>query len=258
MSLLDGIIAAYTPQRNGTGYTVLDRSGRGTHLQWTSPAVSNWRTHGQHVYPSTTDTGDFIAAARPIPAVVTQWSVVHWVRATTYALLANSIDGNRNVYSSGNVGPRLEFGTAATWVYSANTSSGGVTTVHDCGTSLPTAGTWLMLAITHNGSTTSTTYQQGLPSGLAQNNLNGASGGFVGSLGGFRLGQGSADSGRGWDGLLGATVVFARQLAAAEVWQIYQDGPAGEWISRQTRRRVYGFVPPTGARRRRILCGDYS
>jgi hypothetical protein len=243
VSLTDGIIAAYTPQRNGTGYTVLDRSGRGAHLQWTSPAVTNWRPHSGFVYPNTTDSGDFIAAPQAIPATVIQWSVIHWVRANTYASSANSIDGNRAVYASGNVGPRLEFTTSATWVYSANTTSGGVTTTHACGSSLPAAGTWLMLAITHDGSTTSTTYQQGLPSGLSQTNLSGASGGFVGSFRAFRLGQGSADAGRGWDGLIGATIVFARQLAAAEIWQVYQAGPAGEWISRQTPRRVYGFVP---------------
>ena len=243
MALTDGIIAAYTPQRNGTGYTVLDRSGRNTHLAWTSPATANWKADGGYVYPNTTDNGDFIAASRSIPATVTRWSIIHWVKATTYASTANSIDGNRAIYSSGNVGPRLEFGAAATWIYSADTASGGVTTTHACGTSLPAAGTWLMLAITHNGATTSTTYQQGLPSGLAQSNLSGATGAFLGSFGAFRLGQGSSDSGRGWDGLIGATVLFSRQLTAAEVWQIYQAGPSASWATTQTKRRVYGFVP---------------
>ena len=244
MALTDGIIAAYVPQKSGSGLLLLDRSNLQTHLTWTLPAANAWVAKNGWVYANTTRNGDFVAASKAIPALVQAWSVVHWVNATAYVTSANSIDGNRGVYSSGNVGPRLEFGSAATWVYSANTSTGGVTTTHACGSSLPSAGAWLMLAITHDGATTSTTYQQGLPSGLSQSNLNGATGGFVGSFGAFRVGQGSSDSSRAWNGLIGATVVFRRQLTAAEVWQMYTAGPAGEWVTApRQRRQVYGFVP---------------
>jgi hypothetical protein len=150
------------------------------------------------------------------------------------------MDGNRGVYASGNVGPRLEFGASATWVYSSNTTSGGVTTTHNCGTSLPSTGTWGCYALTHDGATTSTTYQQGLPSGLTQSNLNGHSGAFVGSFAAMRIGQGSADAGRGLDGLIGATLIFNRQITATEIKWIYDQGPAASWVVIQ-RQRSYAF-----------------
>jgi len=246
-NLLTGLVGAWCPSLGPSGYTLLDRSGLGTHLTWTSPSATNWQADSISGWAaSTTDSGDFIASTRRIPTTVQGWSVVHWVKARSVAGFANSIDLNRGVYSSGNVGPRCELSSDALWVYSANTSSTSVTTLHSSGTTLPSTGIWWMLAITHDGNVTSKTYQQGIPSGLSQTNLNGATGGFVGSFEAPRLGQGSSDANRGFDGLLGASLVFARQLSDAEVWQLWLQGPQCRLLT-QRRRRVYG-IPATAVR----------
>jgi hypothetical protein len=54
--------------------------------------------------------------------------------------------------------------------------------------------------------------------------------------------------------------LYSRALTGAEVRELYRqgNGAIGRALTGQTRRRTYGFVAATGARRRRILCGDYS
>lgn len=50
--------------------------------------------------------------------------------------------------------------------------------------------------------------------------------------------------------------VWSRAITSSEVSQLYQQG-RGRWLRLQ-RRRELGYVASTGARRRRILCGDYN
>ena len=256
MNLRQNLIGAWIPSAGPSGYTVLDRSGYGTHLTWTSPSATNWQANNRGGWcVSTTNNGDFVATTRRIPATVAGFSVVQWVNARSFAATANSIDGNRGVYASGNVGPRLEFGaSAASWVYSSNTTSGGVTTIHDCGTSLPSTGTWGCYALTHDGATTSTTYQQGLPSGLTQSNLSGHSGAFVGSFAAMRIGQGFSDAGRGFDGLIGGTLIFNRQLTATAIKWIYDQGPAASWVV-APQRRSYAFKVSAAAVKSYLFVG---
>ncbi len=236
-TIRDQIIGAWIPSAGPTGYSLLDRSGNGTHLTWTSPSATNWQANSRGGWcASTTDGGDFIATTRRIPATVAGFSVVHWLNARSYSGTANSMDANRGVYASGNVGPRLEFGAVAYWVYSSNTTTGGVLTVHDCGSSLVSLNDWGCYVLTHDGLTTSTTYQQGKPSGLTQSNVSGHSGAFVGSFGAMRLGQGSSDSGRGIDGLFGGTLIYSRPIAPAEVKWIFDQGPAMSWVMEPRRR----------------------
>ena len=60
-----------------------------------------------------------------------------------------------------------------------------------------------------------------------------------------------------FQGHIGETTSFSRLLTLSEVREIYRqgNGAIGRQLTGQARRRVYGFVPPTGARRRRILTG---
>lgn len=59
------------------------------------------------------------------------------------------------------------------------------------------------------------------------------------------------------NGRIGEVAIYNRALSSAEVLDIYRqgNGAIGRQLTGQTRRRVYGFVPATGARRRRILTG---
>ena len=57
--------------------------------------------------------------------------------------------------------------------------------------------------------------------------------------------------------IFGECAIYNRPLADAEISDLYRqgNGAIGRQLTGQTRRRVYGFAPSTGARRRRILTG---
>lgn len=251
MPLNDNIVGAWIPGKSGTGQLHLDQSGYGTHLQWVSPTANYWEANQAGWTPRTRATSDYLTASRAIPVTVSRWSVVHWVRLNSRndGNYPNSMDGNFSTNS--NVGPRLELTASAAWVYSAGTGlvgiSGGTTIAN---------GVWACYVITHDGNVTAKTYTQGIPTGAVQSNFSGATGAFTGRFTNVNLGRGF-NTGRQIDGLIGGTVIFGRQLSDSEVWQIWLSGPSCDWVVRR-RRREFGFVAPTGVRRRRILCGDYS
>jgi hypothetical protein len=58
-------------------------------------------------------------------------------------------------------------------------------------------------------------------------------------------------------GSIGERAIWRRALTAPEFAEIYRrgNGYIGRELTGQTRRRIYGFVPSTGARRRRLLTG---
>lgn len=231
MALRDNVIAAWIPRKSNAGQLYLDRSGYGTHLQWFAPAAQNWQGDQPGWTPRTTAVSDYLAASRAIPATVTAWSIVHWVKANSIVAFSNSMDAN----FPGNIGPRIELAGGATWVYSSGT---GFTTISG-GTTIAN-GIWACYCITHNGTVTARTYNQGKPTGATQVNNSGATGSFGGRFGAMNLGRGFSAT-RQFDGLIGGTVILGRQLSDAEIWQIYNAGPGCDWVMPK-QRRTYGFA----------------
>ena len=232
MALIDAIVWSFVPKRTASGYRILDSGKTSTHLSWVAPTATNWEADSTGiVVPRFTNTGDYAAASRRVSANVRQWSVVHWVKLNaTAGSYPNSMDGNFNL---SNVGPRLESGT---WVYSAGTGS-----VTISGGAVGNVNEWICYTLSHDGNVTAKTYRQGRPTGATQSNLFGATGAFIGSFESLNIGRGF-DASRGYNGNIGGTIILGRQLTDAEVWQIYNAGPACSWAT-QPRRRTYGFVP---------------
>jgi len=251
MALNDNIVWAFTPRRASTGYMLLDRGRSGTHLAWVSPIATNWEADSAGiVVPSFNNSNDYAAASQQVPAKVTSFSVIHWVKLRQAAAgFINSIDGN---FGTTNNGPRLEHTTTSSWVYNGGTGS----TVISSGSTIA-VGTWAMYAITHDGNVTAKTYNQGRLTGATQSNLSGATGSFTGVFGAINIGRGLLAS-RGYTGNVGGTIILGRQLADAEVWWIYNAGPACSWAT-PYRRRTYGFVAagfkPYWSRQRAQLIG---
>ena len=251
MALSDNIVWSFVPKRTASGYTLLDGGKTSTHLSWASPIATNWEADPTGiVVPRFTNASDYAAASRRVSATVTQWSVVHWVKLrAAVAGFPNSMDGNFALSASG---PRIEFTTGATWVYA---STGGQTAI-GCGSTIG-VGTWACYAIAHDGNVTMKTYNQGRPTGASPSNTGGATGAFGGSFNALNIGRGGNTS-RGYNGNIGGTIILGRQLSDAEVWQIYNAGPACDWATPK-RRRTYGFVAagfrPYWARRQSQIIG---
>jgi hypothetical protein len=235
MALGDAIVWSFVPKRTASGYTLLDNGKTSTHLSWVAPTATNWEADSTGiVVPRFTNASDYAAASRRVSATVTQWSVVHWVKLrATGGSFPNSMDGNFNLT---NVGPRLEHATGTAWIYSAGIGLVGISGGTQIG-----IGTWACYVITHDGNVTAKTYNQGRPTNATQTNSSGATGAFIGSFGSLNIGRGFNAS-RGYNGNIGGTIILGRQLTDAEVWQIYNAGPACDWAEPK-RRRTYGFVP---------------
>ncbi len=227
MSLANHIIAAWLPKSSGTGALHTDVGPTQTHMQWVSPSTERWRATEAGWTPRITASGDYLLSSKvPVDVSQSPWAIVHWVkRLGTGTSYANSFDGSHNI--SAFDGPRHEFQSRA-WGYS---TPSGPSVYLSAGTDAA-IGVWGLYGLTHDGSTTAKTYNQGQPTGAT------GTGAFVGVFPAVALGRGPIN--RQIDGLLGGTVILSRQLTDTEWRQVYNAGPACEWVYRK-RRRVYSI-----------------
>ena len=101
-----------------------DLSGNGE-----NGTLTNGPTYDNSTYKSIVFDGsnDYVAVGA-IAGDFTAFTVTAWFNATTIANYRNIIDCNNNIYTSGNVGPRLEINAAGNlnWIISGNTSDNNI------------------------------------------------------------------------------------------------------------------------------------
>jgi hypothetical protein len=254
MSLTDGIIGCWSPSLGASGYRLLDRSGRGNHGTLTNMDSTDWTGTPVGLALDYDGTNDHVALTRNLFSGLSVVTVAAWMkpRSTTSRteITQGADSSNRcgfslaedgNAYVLNFVGAISGFGYAswsglgvtrfvhAVWVYNgggaANADRGKIY-LNGVQQSLTFAGTMTTGAIS----------QSGTP--------------YIGA----RPGPATYS-----DGQISEVAVYNRELTPTEVRDLYRrgNGAIGRELTGQTRRRIYGFVA-TGARRRRILCGDYS
>lgn len=261
MALTDNLIGLWTPSAGPTGYTLIDRSGRNNHGTLTNMTASDWAgsvvrgVAGWSLNFDGTDNvvnigGSQVYAKLGTPFTASIWFYTRAFSNTYPVLLALRSDSGQpyeiGISSGGPTYLGVLVGANATWV---GLNSGTSTTTF--------VDRWCHLIVTYNGGTRSTAANfsvmlNGLP-------LTMSASGFLGVLANNST-IGLNTNNYRHSGLIGETAVAERVWSQSEAVEAYRAGN-GAILNRligRSRRRVYGFVPPTGARRRRILCGDYS
>ena len=245
MPLLDGIIGCWSPSVRGSGYLLPDLSGRGNHgtltnmdagTDWPGAAVRG--VSGRVLDFDGSD--DYVTFPNVAALNVTDWilTVSLWVNVRSVVafpyFLAKSTGGSSIQYALALNNNQQRFAVGGTFINASFT---------------PTFNQWYHLVGTCDG-TNMVTYRDGRSVGTntrtgTQTTTNPLEMGRLNSLN-YTV-----------DAQVGEFAFFRRALTATEVMDIYRsgNGAIGRQLTGQTRRRVYGFVPATGARRRRILCG---
>lgn len=240
----------------GSGYLLPDLSGRGNHGTLTNmDAGTDWvgaaarGVHGQVLdYDGTNDFAD--CGLRLNPALTGPITISLWGRFRVRNAV-NAIIGN--ITAAGSNGLQLEIGRTAnklTWLQNGSTIDATSTgTIADAD--------WHHVALTRDGTTGSWTISFAIDGVISTHttSANPAAASLSGTLAIAR--PGSFAGGFNLNGQVGELVIYQRALPEAEIRDLYRqgNGAIGRQLTGQTRRRVYGFVPPTGARRRRVLTG---
>jgi hypothetical protein len=266
MSLTDGIIGCWSPSLGASGYRLLDRSRYSNHGTLTNmDAGTDWTGTPVGLSLDYDGTNDYVELLRcPLfSSGAVMFAASIWFRTNStaidndYNMLWSNAGGN----PPGNNGIDIwcddrGFGTdntrrngiAAAWKTTTGSYAGvGVNDV--------IAGdAWRHLVIAWDRSTPMM-YLDGAATGAKWAGTSGT-GDFVGRATAPNIARLSGGTGE-FPGQIGEVAIFNRPLAAAEVRELYRrgNGAIGRELTGQTRRRTYGFVAATGARRRRIITG---
>lgn len=266
MPLLDGIIGCWSPSVRGSGYLLPDLSGRGNHGTLTNmDAGTDWpgaAVRGVHGRVLDFDgTNDYVAIPSngirfTGPQYVSMWL---WFNGITLSnrpqmfvlgdfsgqFVTQLVAGINNIGSGGSEG---------TSRFAVNAYDGNISNWGRAYTDASFGGRlneWIHFCFGHNGTT-----WQIFVNGVLDTIVDQATGPRAMTTT-ESLYLGGGPSSRFHNGRIGETVFFRRVVTSAEARELFRqgNGAIGRQLTGQTRRRVYGFAPATGARRRRILTG---
>jgi hypothetical protein len=254
MSLTDGIIGCWSPSLGASGYRLLDRSGRGNHGTLTNmDAGTDWTGTPVGLALDYDGSNDVVVANVPPGAVnAATCSLTMWYRRKATSALSAffgfgvpTFETNRIAIQSWSDGVMYISTDAGTW---------GQFNSNDLN--------WHHIAVSFDGGKTGNAsrliaWHDGVQQTLT---FSGTIGATTGSPTQLWIGRTFTSAQNYGSSQIGECAIYNRALTAGEVADLYRrgNGAIGRELTGQTRRRRYGFVPATGARRRRILCGDYS
>lgn len=254
MALTDNIVGCWSPSVRGSGLLLPDLSGRGNHGTLTNMAGDDWvgasvRGVGGKVldFDGSNDWID-IGTNQLLRFEATSWTIGLWakpvLRSFYQSIMANDSNVSQNPLYEIGVNPenKLYFYDNSSLILGATMTSN-----------------WQFVAVVGEIVGLTQTVR------LWQDAIN--TGALTG-IGIFSTSRGQkvriavdAEAGPGQSGFfagqIGEVSMWRRNLTATEIAELYRrgNGAIGRELTGQTRRRVYGFVPGTGARRRRILTG---
>lgn len=205
-----------------TAGTLLDRSGRNNHGTLTNmDPATDWVQSGGRGALDFDGTNDQVNTTARLPTsnsrTVAMWVMTRSVSAAqSWAFGAGSGLSNQ-AFILGRIGATLyvtQFGAAV---------AGGTLLVDQWAhiAASHTGNTWRLYL---NGAQTATNTMTTTPTAHPI---------FLGSIGGSEY----------WNGQIDDAAIWQRELTPSEMRQLYTQGRGG-WL-RQTRRRAYGFIPPT-------------
>jgi hypothetical protein len=255
MALTDGIIGCWSPSLGASGYTLLDRSGRGNHGVLTNMDSTDWTGTSAGLGLDLDGSNDHIpCGTRLNAAMVNNLTVSAWG-----CFRARSASGNiaSNINSTGNGGFALNVGFTAnkvSWLQDGGTfditSTATITDAlwhHVVLSRYGTTGAWV-LSVYIDGVGNTATVAVNPPAATGSGNLTMGRGGDYVQAGYLNM-------------ILGEVAIYNRALTAGEILDLYRrgNGAIGRELTGQTRRRTYGFVPagfrPYWAARRTQVIG---
>lgn len=238
-NILQGLIGAWCPSLGPSGYTLLDRSGRGQHGTLTNmDAGSDWVGTPGGWALDFDGVNDEVVINSGILSGATDLTISYWVRKTS--ALVDSVVGSR---TSATAGAWLQYYSDGNVYFSIR--NGGLDNV-SAAASL--TGSYMQIVGSRTGST-GRIYVDGREA------VSGSLTPTVPSISTFRIGSLST-GGFFTTGQHDSIGVWRRGLTAPEVRQLYQAGRGGLGRLLTPQRRSYAFrVPTAGNRRRRIICG---
>lgn len=247
-NILTGLIGAWCPSLGPSGYTLLDRSGRGNHGTLRNTDATFWqgsRFGWSMKFDGTNDYVDFV----DVPVLRLEgvsWSWAFWINPSLLSKYQAFIAHDSNVTQN----PLYEIGidnTNRLYIYNQSVIIIGSIMVAD----------WQHCVVT--GEIINATQ---MTVTLFQNGVSTATGTYAifGSSRGQRLRFGvDAESGAGQSGYATASMsdigLWARCLRSSDIRRLYeyQGGGLGRLLTQRAQRRV--FRTATGNRRRRLICG---
>lgn len=250
MALTDGIIGCWSPSVRGSGYLLPDLarrnhgicSGYSTLLPWNAAAI---RARSGNVVRATGVAGQKIEAdilTTGMDNYSGAWTMATWENTSVYTNLAVTFGfGVQLPTGVGSVGRyNLQYNNTFYLWGGANDWNTGIAYI---------TGRWVFIVWAYDGTNTRL-FLDGVQAATINT--------YTPSLNGrYATVFSNHSSGNVTTAQIGEFAIWRRALAAAEVLDLFRqgNGAIGRQLTGQTRRRVYGFVPATGARRRRILCG---
>ena len=241
-NILQGLVGAWCPSLGPSGYTLLDRSGRGQHGTLTNmDAGSDWVGTSGGWALDFDGVNDYVDARQTLTGAFT---VSAWVNRRTAGtdgfrhVWGNLSNANTYMISISNTQVWSQSDTAATFkTYSGFAFSNSV---------------WCHVVVTRDSANGVRVWKDGVESTSGTQTVTGTYtlqgiGRYANAAGGNAPYQ--------WDGQIGDIGVWGRALTAPEVRQLYQVGQSGLGRLLTPQRRSYAFRVQTGNRRRRIICG---
>ena len=232
MGLRDGLVGAWCPSLGPTASTLLDRSGRNTHGTLVNMDQStDWVQSGGAGALDFDATDDRVSI--PVaPVVAAPFTISAWVNIA-------SVAGNKTVvtlHSSGTQRFVLYITSDRRPAFFVN-DAGGFSQA-DAG-QVVTANNWFHVVAVEASATSHRVIYNASAEGLSVVSRTPA--GVSGCQIGADLSSGTPQS--LMNGRLDDIAIWNRALTATEIRQLYTQG-RGAWL-RQTRRRTFGYVPPT-------------
>ena len=228
MPLADGVVWAFAPWMN-SGYTLLDSGPSSHHLQISNPVSPSWQGNQGFWAPRFGATGNAATTSKALLRAFGAFTVINWVHPTAaQAQYANPFDACylNNLNTNG---PRLEINSspATLWTWRSPSFTQHIL---DCGAN-PGVNEWTLFGMTHDGGTAAKSYRNGLSVATV-------SGAYQGTMSNVTIGIGYSNQ-RFFTGLIGGTVIFGRQLSAAEMFTVWRQGPSVPWMQQRAQRRVF-------------------
>ena len=244
-NILQGLVGAWCPSLGPSGYTLLDRSGAGSHGALTNMDAGAWKGSPGGWALDFDGTNDYVTFGNPpILNTMISMTVAFWVyhRSSSFFELGK--------YRSSGYG-FLIYGAPATGFQFDGRDGGGYLSSGASGAY--TQNQWYHVVGRKAGNVWSISVN-----GLQKNSTTTGTGTTAMSNSNpFEIGRLLADSSpEGYlNGLMDDVAIWNRAITAPEMWQLYQlgRGGLGRLLTQRAQRRVYRTAQ--GNRRRRLICG---
>ena len=241
-NILQGLVGAWCPSLGPSGYTLLDRSGRGQHGTLTNmDAGSDWVGTSGGWALDFDGSNDCVLIGSPpsLSGALARMTKSIWIRPAQTAVQKYVFADFNNAGTTSRLS--ISHDSKARAFQNTATSVASTTTL--------ATSQWYHVVVTRNDGTGASS------TGLMSLYLNGrleatASYSYTSpalQVSGEQLSRSNATFGDYYSGMSDEAAIWSRDLSAPEVWQLYQAGRGGLGRLLTPQRRSYAFRVPAAA-----------